>query len=244
MSPSFDSLPRLAALDGHFWRRDGPETGEQAAGLGRFRLATFDPGPLAGGGTIHVNLAIKNLANPQTLGSANVTGASSGSSSFTFVGATTSQGDATVVSGVLQLRNLNLAPGGTPNVDIAVNTPCAGGSYTWSISAKQSNNYNGPPGNDFTLQTGDSNLVTALAGSTCKLVWVTQPANAVVNTLITGTAGDPSGPSVSVQAVDANNVLLTSATGTVTLAKTAGSFIGKGGFTGTQANLVNGVATF
>ena len=205
--------------------------------------ASFDPGPLAGGGTVHVNLAIKNLANPQTLGSANVTGASSGSSSFTIVGATASQGDATVVSGVLQLRNLNLAPGGTANVDIAVKTPCAGGSYTWGLIAKQSNDFNGPPGNNFTMQTGGSNLVTALAGS-CKLVWVTQPANAVVNTVITGTAGDPSGPSVSVQAVDANNVPLTTATGTVTLTKTAGSFTSSGGFSGTQANLVNGVASF
>jgi hypothetical protein len=109
--------------------------------------------------------------------------------------------------------------------------------------AKQSNDFNGPPGNNFTMQTGGSNLVTALAGS-CKLVWVTQPANAVVNTVITGTAGDPSGPSVSVQAVDANNVPLTTATGTVTLTKTAGSFTSSGGFSGTQANLVNGVASF
>jgi hypothetical protein len=202
--------------------------------------ATFDPGPLAGGGTIHVNLALKNFANPQTLGSANVTGASSGSSSFTIIGATPSQGDATVVSGVLQLRNLNLAPGATANVDITVKTPCAAGSYTWGITAKQSNNYNGPPGNDFTPAQTGNNLVTKLTGS-CKLVWVTQPANAVVNTGITGTAGDPNGPSVSVQAVDANNVPLTTASGTVTLAKTAGT---GGAFTGTQADLVNGVATF
>jgi hypothetical protein len=205
--------------------------------------ASFDPGPLAGGGTVHVNLAIKNLANPQALGSANITAASSGSSSFTIVGATASQGDASVVSGVLRLRNLNLAPGGTANVDITVKTPCSGGPYTWSLIAKQSNDFNGPPGNDFTMQTAGSNLVTALAG-TCKLVWVTQPANAVVNTVITGTAGDPSGPPVSVQAVDANNVPLTTATGTVTLTKTEGSFTSSGGFTGTQANLVNGVASF
>jgi len=205
--------------------------------------ASFDPGPLAGGGTVHVNLAIKNFANPQTLGSANVTPASSGSSAFTILGATTSQGDAAVVNGALQLRNLNIAPGATVNVDITASTPCATGSYTWGITAKQSNNYNGPPGNDFTLQPTGNNLVTAITGS-CKLVWVTQPANAVVNAKITGTPGDPNGPSVSVQAVDANNVPLTSATGTVTLAKTAGSFTGSGGFTGTQASLVNGVATF
>jgi hypothetical protein len=206
--------------------------------------ASFDPGPLAGGGTVHVNLAIKNLANPQALGSANVTAARSGSSSFTIVGATASQGDATVASGsLLQLRNLNLAPGGTANVDITVRTPCTAGSYTWSLVAKQSNGFNGPPGNDFTLTAG-SNLATALAG-TCRLVWDTQPAAAKVNTVITGTAGDPSGPSVDVKAVDGDGNVLTSAGGTVTLNKSAGAFTTTGGaFGGTTASLVGGVATF
>jgi hypothetical protein len=205
--------------------------------------ASFDSGPLAGGGTVHVNLAIKNLANPQALGSANVAAASSGSSSFTILGATASQGDATVASGVLQLRNLNLAPGATLTVDLTVKTPCQAGSYTWSLLAKQSNSFNGPPGNDFTLQTAGSNLVTALAG-TCRLVWGTQPTTAKVNTTITGTAADPGGPSVDVKAVDGDGNLLTSATGTVTLNKSAGTFTTTGAFGGTTASLVGGVATF
>ena len=207
--------------------------------------ASFDPGPLAGGGTVHVNLAIHNLANPQTLGSANVTAAASGSSAFTILAAGVPQGDATVASGgLLQLRNLNLAPGATLNVDITVKTPCAAGSYTWSIAAKQSNSFNGPPGNDYTLQTAGSNLVTATSG-TCRLVWDTQPKSAAVNTVITGTAGNPSGPKVAVKAVDSDGNPLPSATGTITLNKTAGAFTTTGGaFTGTTASLVNGVATF
>src|ERR1044072_7055662 len=56
--------------------------------------ASFAPGPLAGGGTVHVNLAIKNLANPQALGSANVTAASSGGASVTLPCATASPGAA------------------------------------------------------------------------------------------------------------------------------------------------------
>jgi len=207
--------------------------------------ASFDSGPLAGGGTVHVNLAIHNLANPQALGSANVTAASSGSSSFTIVRATASQGDATVVSGVLRLRNLNLAPGATANVDITVKTPCTAGSYTWSLVAKQSNGFNGPPGNDFTLQAPGSNLVTALAGGTCRLVWDTQPTTAKVSTVITGTAGDPSGPKVDVKAVDGDGNVLTSAGGTVTLNKSAGTFTTTGSaFGSTTASLVGGIATF
>jgi hypothetical protein len=125
-----------------------------------------------------------------------------------------------------------------------VKTPCASGSYTWRILAKQSNSFNGPPGNDYTLQTAGSNLVTALAG-VCRLVWDTQPTTAKVNTTITGTAGDPSGPSVDVKAVDGDGNLLTSATGTVTLNKSAGIFTTTGGaFGGATASLVNGFATF
>jgi hypothetical protein len=201
--------------------------------------ASFDPGPLAGGGTVHVNLAMRNLANPQSLGSANVTAPSS----FTILAASSSQGDATVATGsLLQLRNLNLAPSATLNVDITVRTPCTTGSYTWGIKTKQSNDFNGPPGNDYTLQSSGSNLVTAVAG-TCRLVWDVQPKSALVNTLITGTAGDPSGPQVAVKAVDVDGNTL-QASGTVTLNKTGGSFTSSGGFTGTQASLVNGKATF
>ncbi len=205
--------------------------------------ATFT-GSLAGGGTVHVNLAIRNGATPQTLGSVNVTAASSGSSAFTILAAAPSQGDANVPSGsLLELRNLNLAPGATMNVDITVKTPCQAGSYTWGITAKQSNSYNGPPGNDFTL-SADSSRVTAVTAS-CKLVWDTQPKTAKVNTVITGTVGDPSGPSVDVKAVDGDGNLLTSATGTVTLNKSAGTFTTTGGaFSGKSASLVNGVATF
>jgi hypothetical protein len=203
--------------------------------------ASFDPGPLAGGGAVHVNLAMRNLANPQSLGSANVTAPSS----FTILAASSSQGDATVASGsLLQLRNLNLAPNANLNVDITVRTPCATGSYTWGIKSKQSNDFNGPPGNDYTLQSSGSNVVTAVAGS-CRLVWDTQPATAKVNTIITGTAGDPSGPSVKVEAVDGEGNPLTSASGTVTLNKSAGTFTtGGGAFGGTTASLVNGFATF
>jgi hypothetical protein len=199
----------------------------------------IDPGPLAGGGTAHVNLAIRNLANPQTLGSANVTAPSA----FTLLGASSPQGSATLSGSLVQLRNLNLAPGATLNVDLTVRTSCTSGSYTWSILAKQSNSFNGPPGNDYTRQSSGSNLVTAVAGA-CRLVWDTQPKSAFVNKIITGTQSDPSGSPVAVKAVDGDGNTVSSASGTVTLTNTAGTFTSSGGFAGTQAGLVNGVATF
>jgi hypothetical protein len=56
-----------------------------------------------------------------------------------------------------------LAPGATLNVDITLSTPCATGSYAWVIRAKQSNDFNGPPDNDYTLQSAGSNLVTSVS---------------------------------------------------------------------------------
>ena len=92
-------------------------TAGSAATTGKPYTASFDPGPLAAGSTAHVNLAIHNLANPQALGSANVTVPSG----FTLVGAAIPQGSATVASpSLLQLRDLNLAPDATVNVDITV----------------------------------------------------------------------------------------------------------------------------
>ncbi len=211
--------------------------------------AYFDAGPVAGGSTVHINLAIKNLASQQSLGSANVTAATLGSASFTITNASPTgivDPTQTFPTTLLKLRNLNLAPDATLNVDITVKTPCSAGSYTWGIQAKQSNDFKGQPGNDFTPSPTDNNLTTAVSGG-CKLVWVTKPASAAVNTLITGVAGDPNGSKVAVKAVDGDGLDLTSASGTVTLNRSpgTGTFTSAGtGFSGTTATLANGQATF
>jgi hypothetical protein len=213
--------------------------------------AVFSNSVAGGAANADVTLTIHNLSSNQSLGSANVTAASNGSGALTINGETGAGVDATQTypASLLMFRNLGVAPGGSLTVHISVKTPCASGTYTWGIRAKQSNDFNGNPGNDFTLQASGSNLATAIAGG-CKLEFVTQPASATINSVITDTGYNPTvtgGPSsphyVSVQAVDGGGAPIASATGTVTLSKVAGS---GGSFSAvdTTASFSSGVATF
>jgi hypothetical protein len=209
---------------------------------------------VAGGATnADVTLTINNLSTSQSLSSANVTAASNSSGAFTITGETGASVAATQTypTSVLMLRNLGIVPGGSLTVHMSVKTPCASGSYTWGIRAKQSNDFNGNPGNDFTLQTGGSNLTTSIS-SGCKLEFVTQPASATINTVITDSAYNPTvtgGPGsphyVSVEAVDSGGAPIASPTGTVTLSKVAGS---GGSFSAADTtasfNPTTGIATF
>lgn len=202
--------------------------------------ATFAPSSVpAGASAVHVTLTITNNADPQSLGSVNVTapaGFTITSAVFT-PASTPGTIDLSGLPSLIKLRNLNLLPAGTLSVDITLDVPCAGGN-TWGITAKQSNDFNGPPGNDFKLE---SPLVLNISGG-CTLAWGTQPATTKINTTITGAPYNAAGSNVTVRAVDGANQTITTINGpTVTLNQSAGS---GGTFTGTTANLVNGVATF
>jgi hypothetical protein len=97
---------------------------------------------------------------------------------------------------VIELRAVTqadaLAPGEQVSSVLTLQTPCTSG--TWQSRAKQSNDFNGPPGNDFDL-TGDAPVVTAAAGAATALEFVAQPSMTQVDTAIS--------PAVTVGAVDA-----------------------------------------
>src|SRR5436190_13757349 len=154
--------------------------------------AVFSNFVVGGATNADVTLTINNLSANQSLGSANVTAASNGSGALTINGETGAGVGATQTypTSVLMLRNLGIAPGGSLTIHMSVKTPCASGSYTWGIGAKQSNDFNGPPGNAFTLQASGSSLATAISGG-CKLEFVTQPASATINTVITDSGYNP-----------------------------------------------------
>jgi hypothetical protein len=110
------------------------------------------------------------------------------------------------------------------------------------VRAKQSNDFNGPPGNDFTLIGGQP---TTTFG--CSLAWVVQPASAVHGQTITGQPYNPTigttNPAVAVKVIDGNGDTVTDATGTVALTSAGSSTCG--GFSGNgAAALSQGVATF
>jgi hypothetical protein len=197
--------------------------------------APATPPTLAGGSTTTVDLTVVNKAGTQSLGSANVTAPAG------FVVNTVLPSSGTSISGTLiKLRNLNIAAGDDRTFTINVTVPCQPpSSSAWTIVAKQSNDFNGPPGNNFTLDSPNSSLTTLGTGA-CKLVFATQPANAQVGKTITSVADDPTGDPVKVEVHDGSDQLITTATGTVTLTPSSNS----SSFSGTTSSLSGGAATF
>jgi hypothetical protein len=124
-------------------------------------------GDVASTGTVAL-ATITNETKTQQLGSANLTVPSG----YTVSGTpSTSQGAVSLASdatgpAVVQLRNASLAPGTslTISIPLSVASPCPPG--TWSIAAKQSNDFSGPPGNELNLDAANSVLTTTLCAAT------------------------------------------------------------------------------
>jgi hypothetical protein len=208
--------------------------------------ATADGGShttLPGGGTAHLSLTLTNEGSSnQSLGSANINAPSQLPIVTSSVGQPSQGSLGSVTSSQIQLRSLNLAPGGSATVTFNVTTPCSGSGFKWTVPAKQSNNFQGT-GNDFQLIVS-TGLTTDIAASSCHLEFVRQPASAKINTLITDTAYNPDVTTganyVAVKAVGGDGQTITSASGSVTLSPSGGSF------TGASAPFASGtgVATF
>jgi hypothetical protein len=184
------------------------------------------PHSVAAGSTTTFNAAITNEASPQYPGSANITAPTG----FTITGAAVvapATGTATVVGNVVQVRNLVFLPAGAnvANIAIKATAPCSapvGGSH-WSIIAKQDNNFSGPPGNTFTLDSKNSDLSIGVTGAGgCQLKFLTEPADAQVNKNITSVTGNPAGTPVQVEVLDASGNLVTSSTAPITITINSG----------------------
>jgi hypothetical protein len=123
--------------------------------------AVFTAGADASGLT--VTAVLTNETTTQQLGSADLTAPPGYNLTG---GGSVSPGTFSVAGNVVELRNLNLAPGqsATATIDIA-SSPCS--ASTWIVEAKQANNFSGLPGNDLTLDIAGSNLVTSLCGAPC-----------------------------------------------------------------------------
>ena len=184
---------------------------------------------------------LTNETGTQQLGSANLTVPAG----FTIVstGTPTPAGTATVVGNVVQLRDLATPAGSSASVSIVAIAPCPAGTYTWSVIAKQANNFTGDPGNDLSFDAANSDLNTTLNG-TCRLGFgfLTQPADAQVNTNITTQRYLPAGAPVQVEVLDADGNLITSSTVPVSLSivtNPSGGTLSSAG-----ASAVGGIATF
>jgi hypothetical protein len=119
---------------------------------------------------------------------------------------------------------------------------CPAETYTWAVDAKQSNSFNGLPGNTITWDKSNSSYSTTVNG-VCGLKFATQPHSAVVGQHITGTDFDSSGPPVTVDVLDGNGNVASGSSAPVTIV--LGTNPGAGTLSGTTTvNAVNGVATF
>jgi hypothetical protein len=146
--------------------------------------------PALSGGSAVVDVTFHNEASSQSLGSANISLPTGPSLSYDTASpaqiVAPATGDVTTSSNLVTLRNLNLGPDHSVAVRLTLNTPqCTAGTYDWSgagiIQVKQSNDFNGPPGNSFT-RVSPSSLTATLSGS-CHLEVVSgrQPKDTVKN---------------------------------------------------------------
>ena len=108
------------------------------------------------------DVTLTNLTRPQQLGSANITVPSA----FTAVSVADPAGPATATTNgnVVQLRDASLAPDAQIVLSVTATVPSTcGAKYTWSVIAKQANDFNGEPGNDLTLDESKSSLITSVS---------------------------------------------------------------------------------
>jgi hypothetical protein len=192
------------------------------------------------GGTSNVVLRLQNWADPQSLGSANITVPSG----YTLNGGSLDPdiGTATKVGNTLQLRNLSLAPGASREVTINVTAPCAAsGAATWAIVVKQANNFSGPPGNDFVRKAGTAAPSTTVTASACLLRFANQPNTTQTGNIIKS-GHDSTGNPIKVEIFDPGTGLVVNVNAAVTLTL---DFNPAGGtLSGGAGNAVAGVATF
>jgi hypothetical protein len=208
------------------------------------------PASVAAGQAATFTVTLSNRTGEQQLGSADIMVPSA----FTSVSVAdpAEPATATATGNIVHLRNASVQPGGSIALRITATVPaslaCSGSAFTWSVIAKQANDFNGTPGNDLNLNTADSRLTTTVTGGcgvALRLVAGHQPQDARVDERITATDYDPSSsaPSIQVEVVDSAGNRVTSSTASITMA--LGPSVGLGALHGTMTVTASGgVASF
>lgn len=198
------------------------------------------PATLSGGTEGSVRATYTNRTGQQQLGSSDLTAPAG----LRVVSASVAPtGTATVSGSVIRLRSLNLNPGAKATVTVQLVPDCTSQTYTWPAPVtKQSNDFNGQPGNDLNLDAATSDLRTVVTGG-CRLRFLAQPKNARVTQTVTNSAYDPSGAPVSVEVVDGLGQRIAASSQLITVG--FGVNAGAGTLSGTKTvTAASGVATF
>lgn len=216
-------------------------SGSAASTKKTLNCTTIDPNPVAATGasvtfTMHL---CNDASSPNQLSSASITAPTG----FSITGVTPPAG-AFWDSSTNILTNLTIAAGSQKDVTIQATTPslCADpGNLDWLIYAKQSNDFNGPPGNNFFPYP--FHLKQRVSAS-CKLAFVAPgPAETAGTTALRTTkwgALSGTGDSIKVKVVSGGSDF-SSPTGTVSI-KVTGTGCSLSGTT--SASFSGGVASF
>jgi hypothetical protein len=137
--------------------------------------------------------------------------------------------------------NLGIAPGDSKGFDLTISVPCDASGSSWSLHAKQSNDFNGPPGNNFTPYPFP--VAVSYSGA-CALEFVKQPSQSanvldpLASSLVSYPLEDEDGAPIRVKATTTGGAPVPGAL--VTITSTASTTSG-GGATSTNAS---GIASF
>ncbi|MFB3737962.1 MAG: hypothetical protein ACE14W_03225 [Candidatus Velamenicoccus archaeovorus] len=201
-------------------------------------------------GTLTFTVAITNESRSQSLGSADVLPPADSWVLVSVVSSTlpdvTLGTDPVTGRNAVLFRNLNLAFHGSVQAQVSVSVPASATTGSWTVIAKQANDFSGPPGNDLGPNLTPERL-TSFVGE-CRLVFTTQPADAKAGDKITGDAATPDSTNhVTVTAEDPVGNTVTSFGGTIGLSIDPDHDPGGPGVTlqgTTDVQAVNGVAAF
>jgi hypothetical protein len=202
---------------------------------GKCFAVTVSPSNPASGTNTSFAFTITNEAPTQRLGSVRI----SAPADFVITGAS---GGAGFTSSSALFLNLSLAPSAAVTLTVSASAPCSGGAYQWGIEAKQSNDFNGLPGNDFKLDPASAgNLKGTLTGS-LSLAFTSEPTDTAAGAVITSPVGSKRGP-VMVEVLNGCGKLATASSAKVTVA--IGSNPGSGTLSGTvMVSASGGIASF
>ncbi len=164
------------------------------------------PSCAAASSSVTFTATLRNDSSIQSLRSANITPPTG----FTITAIVTppAAGSAAILSGILQLRNLAVAPGGSASVAFQASTPGAA-VYSWHdpaklgagrIQAKPTRDFSGTEQFRFAAATSHVDVFVG----TCELAlhFSVPPAGAQLGANVTGDALDPAGTAVAVEVLD------------------------------------------
>lgn len=207
--------------------------GNCGSSAGKCFSVAVSPSSVAAGASGSFAFSITNEALTQQLGAVEITAPSG----FTITGA--------AGSGTALFLNLSIAPLGTQTLTVDATAPCGASSYRWKIVAKQSNNFQGPPGNDYQMDPASAAKLSGTVTGACSLAFTGdgQPAGTTAGTVITPAFDNTQGGPVKVEVLDGSGHLIPDSTAPVTV--TIGSNPGSGTLSGGGTlDASGGIASF